>query len=81
MSELPKTATVRWMSVDEAARILGVTIITLRRALERAARRKPDGCIEAAVDGLVARRFGRRWRVHLAPGWLAPLAVSASTKR
>jgi hypothetical protein len=41
----------------------------LRRTLERRARRATDGVIEAAFDGIRARKFAGRWRVHLGPGW------------
>jgi hypothetical protein len=60
----------RWLGVDEAARILGVPVLTLRRALERSARRDRHGCVHAEVVGVRARRFGRRWRVWL--DWLEP---------
>jgi hypothetical protein len=62
----------RWMSVDAAAEILGVPVITFRRALERSARRRPDGGVEAHVDGVRARKFGRLWRVLLDQSWLEP---------
>jgi hypothetical protein len=62
----------RWMSVDAAAEILGVPVITFRRNLERSARRRADGGVEAHVDGARARKFGRRWRVMLDPDWLEP---------
>jgi len=62
----------RWMSSDVAAEILGVPLITFRRAMERAARRRPDGSVEARVDGVHGRKFGRRWRVRLDQTWLEP---------
>jgi hypothetical protein len=62
-----------WLSIDEAAAILGVRVITLRRAVERNARRNPDGGVTSATDGVRARKFGRRWRVALDPQWLEPL--------
>ena len=60
-----------WMSVDAAATILSVSPVMLRRLLERSARRNASGLIEAAVDGIVARKVGRLWRVRLDEGWSA----------
>jgi hypothetical protein len=65
------------MSVEAAADILAVSVVTLRRALERAARRRPEGGVEAAVDGVRGRKFGRVWRVALDQGWLEPSRRSA----
>jgi hypothetical protein len=65
------------MSVDEAATILGVPTISLRRAIERNARRRPDSTIEAKADGYTARKLGRRWRVALDAGWTSPLGRPA----
>jgi hypothetical protein len=65
-----------WLSIDEAAAILGLRVITLRRAVERNARRGPDGCVTSAADGVQARKFGRRWRVALDSQWLEPLTRS-----
>jgi hypothetical protein len=61
-----------WLRIDEAARILGFTVVTLRRAIERNARRDVDGLVHAAFDGLRARKLGRQWRVSLGPCWSAP---------
>lgn len=58
-----------WMSVREAAEILGFAIISLRRAIERNARRASDGGVEASFDGLRARKIGRAWRVQLSSAW------------
>jgi hypothetical protein len=44
----------------------------LRKALERRAVRGTDGAIEAAADGVRARKFGRRWRVQFSPEWGSP---------
>jgi hypothetical protein len=65
-------ARARWMSVQDAAAILSVPVLTLRRAIERAARRSRDGSVEACVDGVHARRFGRRWRLWLDAAWIDP---------
>ena len=66
------TRATSWLGTDEAAAILGVRELTLRRSLERNARRLPDGSIAAKVDGVSARKFGRRWRVVLDALWLEP---------
>ena len=58
-----------WTSVREAARVLGFGVVSLRRVLERHARRVDDGGVEANVDGLRARKFGRSWRVQLSDAW------------
>jgi hypothetical protein len=61
-----------WTTVEQAAEFLGLTPVMLRRTFERNARVAPDGGTVAQVDGLTARKIGRRWRVWLAPGWLSP---------
>jgi len=61
---------IPWMSVAEASATLGVREVTLRRTLERHARRRPDGSVTASVDGVHARKFQRQWRVALDRTWL-----------
>jgi hypothetical protein len=61
---------VSWLSVAKAASILDLTPTALRRTLERRAVRPPDGSVEANLDGVRARKFGRLWRVFLDEGWL-----------
>jgi hypothetical protein len=70
--DAPKTAPVRWMGIDEAAHILGVPVVSLRRTIERNARKHPNGSVDARVDGIVARKLGRLWRVVLDPAWMRP---------
>jgi hypothetical protein len=70
--DAPKPAPVRWMGVEDAASILGVPVVSLRRTIERNARKRPDGSVEARVDGIVARKLGRLWRVTLDPAWMKP---------
>jgi hypothetical protein len=65
-----------WMSTCEAAAILGVREITLRRTLERHSCKRSDGTITATVDGLKARKFSRQWRISLDQVWLEPGARS-----
>lgn len=62
---------IRWLGVPEAAAILGLAIVSLRRIIERSARRGTNGVLEAQVDGLHARKFGRLWRVRLDEAWTA----------
>lgn len=71
-----KLAAARWMSVEEAASILGVPTVTFRRAIERNARKRADGGTEAKVDGVTARKWGRLWRVLLDEGWMKARAAS-----
>jgi hypothetical protein len=59
------------MRVDDAARILGVNVVTLRRSIERNARRDTEGRVHAEFDGIRARKLGRLWRVFLDPCWSA----------
>ena len=61
-----------WMTVEQAAAFLSLPVVTLRRSLERNARTTPEGATVAHVDGVMARKLGRLWRVWLDPGWLAP---------
>ncbi len=59
----------RWLPLPTAATALGLTAAALRRTLERNAKVGVDGTVEANIDGVRARKFGRLWRVHLGPGW------------
>lgn len=61
----------RWITVREAADVLGFTPVSLRRAIERNARQAADGGIEARFDGLCAKKLGRTWRVLLSSAWTA----------
>jgi hypothetical protein len=51
------------------AAILGIEVVTLRRAIERHARRDTEGRVHAEFDGVRARKLGRHWRVLLDPCW------------
>jgi hypothetical protein len=62
-----------WMSVEQAALMLGVPSVTLRRTLERNAHRGADGGVVVQVDGVHARKLGRTWRVWLDEGWRTPM--------
>jgi len=62
----------RWLTVRDAAAALSMRPEALRRALERRARRAPDGGTEADIDGVRGRKFARHWRVRLAGPWAPP---------
>ncbi len=59
----------RWVTTRLAARYLDMTEDALRRTLERHAHRGTDGVVSVEVDGIRARRFGRRWRVAFSDAW------------
>jgi hypothetical protein len=61
-----------WRPMEEAASFLGIPTITLRRSIERNARKHPEGGTTAQVDGITARKLGRLWRVWLDAGWMNP---------
>jgi hypothetical protein len=58
-----------WLRLEEAARLLGVESVTLRRAIDRHARRDADGRTFSEFDGVRARKLGRQWRIVLDPCW------------
>jgi hypothetical protein len=58
-----------WLTVSEAAKFLSLSEGALRKALERHATCAPDGGVEATLDGVRARKLGRRWRLHLEARW------------
>jgi hypothetical protein len=64
-----------WMTVEQAAALLSLPVVTLRRKLERNARPTANGGTAACVDGITARKLGRLWRVWLDPGWLTPTVL------
>ncbi len=68
-----------WISVDEASRVLGVTPLNLRRKLEARARRGSGGIVEAVLEGVVGRKWGRLWRVALDQGWLEPGVIDGAS--
>jgi hypothetical protein len=73
------SAPVRWMSLQAAANLLGMTAAALRKALDRRTARAKDGGIEAELDGVRGRKLGRGWRICLGPAWCDPqLEVSGS---
>jgi hypothetical protein len=66
------STTNTWITVEQAAAFLSLPPVTLRRAFERHARATPEGSVVAHVDGVTARKLGRRWRVWLDPRWRSP---------
>jgi hypothetical protein len=58
-----------WLSLLTAAEHLGESPDSLRKKLERASRKGPDGVVEAELDGLTARKLGRLWKIRLSEGW------------
>lgn len=60
-----------WVSLDVAAKQLGISLRTLRQNLTRNSR-VVGSFIEAEVDGIYARKTCRRWRVWLGPEWTRP---------
>jgi hypothetical protein len=71
-AELPTSDS--YVSVETAARFMGLTSSALRRTLERRARNSPEGTIEVCFDGIYARKLGRLWRVRFSPAWLREVA-------
>ena len=57
-----------------AAEFLGLPPRSLRRTLERESGRAADGGVEALVDGVRGRKFGRLWRVQFNESWLSTRA-------
>lgn len=68
----PQSGRGSWMTVDQAAAFLQLPCVTLRRALERNARKLPEGGITSHHDGISARKIGRLWRVWLDAAWRNP---------
>ncbi len=64
---------VHWYTVPVAAEILSLPAVTLRRRIQRYARRTPDGTV-STFDGITARKIGGQWRV-----WLGNWAMETAT--
>lgn len=60
-----------WVCIRTAAEFLGTSPDALRRSIERHVVRGPDGVLEANINGVRARKFGRLWRVKLGDAWLS----------
>jgi hypothetical protein len=65
----PTSRATPWLPLLKAAAHLGESPDSLRKKLERASKRSPDGVIEAVLDGITARKLGRLWKLRLADGW------------
>lgn len=64
-----KRAPLRWHTVPDAAALLALSADALRKQIERRATRAPDGGIEANIDSVRARKFGKLWRVSFGERW------------
>jgi len=73
-------AAARGRSVEDAAAFLGMPGRVLREALASNAR-ADGGVTDAHLDGIIARKLGRRFRVWLAEKWTVPEPSSASSPR
>jgi hypothetical protein len=71
LTESEDGSALRWRSVEDAAAFLGMPVRVLRQTIASKAR-TADGRIEAHLDGIIARKLGRRWRVWLSAQWTAP---------
>jgi hypothetical protein len=67
-----------WVSVDVAAQFLSLAPGRLRRTLERRATRDADGHVVVSMDGIVARKLGRLWRLKFAACWTEPEAAGST---
>ncbi len=61
-----------WLGIQRAAELLDEDPESLRKKLERAARRTSEGHLESDIDGVRGRKLARLWKVQLPPGWAAP---------
>ncbi len=60
----------QWVSIIRAAEILGeASPEALRRKFDRASHLSDNGVVEANIDGVRARKFGRIWKVQLSAAW------------
>jgi hypothetical protein len=73
--------TASWLSLAAAAASLDMGAGALRRTIERRARLAHDGVLEAAFDGIRARKFAGRWRVNLGLGWNSEEAPDSGAVR
>ncbi len=63
-----------WLGIQRAAELLDEDPESLRKKLERAAKRTPEGHVESEIDGVRGRKFARLWKVQLPPGWASPVS-------
>jgi len=71
LTEGEATGALRWRSVEDAAAFLGMPVRVLRQTIASKARTE-GGRTEAHLDGIIARKLGRRWRVWLGAQWTTP---------
>lgn len=58
-----------WLGIPRAAELLDEEPESLRKKLERVARKGADGQIESDLSGLRGRKLGRLWKVQIPAGW------------
>lgn len=63
-----------WLGIQRAAELLDEDPESLRKKLERAAKRTPEGHIESEIDGVRGRKFARLWKVQLPLGWASQVS-------
>lgn len=68
--EAPRERAI-WLGIHRAAELLDESPESLRKKLERASRKGPDGQVEADLNGIRGRMLGRRWKIHIPAGWAA----------
>ncbi len=66
-----------WATLAEAAKVLNISPVILRRQILRHANRTKLGIV-ARFDGLTARKLGNQWRIHLGPWALKKCDVDSS---
>ena len=67
-----------WTSLREAAAFIGMSPEAFRKQCERKQFLAADGVVEAAFDGVRARKFANRWRVSFGEGWTAEGVVPSN---
>lgn len=60
-----------WLGIHRAAEVLDEAPESLRKKLERASKRHPDGHFEAEINGIRGRKLGHLWKVQLPASWIA----------
>jgi hypothetical protein len=56
-----------WLTIEAAAKLVGVSPEALRARCRRAARRRDRQVVAELGMGIIARKFGRSWRLSVPP--------------